>query len=409
MTDPLSEVLRAVRLTGAVFFSVDASAPWVAEAPPSAAIAPHVLPGVEHVIEYHVVTAGSCWGGLLDEPALRLDAGDIIVFPQGDPHVMSSAPGMRGQPDLELHQSARQGRLPISISIQGGGSERTEVICGFLGCDAQPFNPLLATLPRVLHLRGNAENSGVLRHLVELAVAESSAPKAGGACALSRLSELLFVEVVRRYAATLPADTVGWFAGLRDQQVGRALQKMHERPAHAWSLAELAKQVGMSRSMLAERFAHFVGVPPMQYLAEWRIQLAAVLLRTSQMNLTEIAERVGYGSESALSRAFKRCTGVAPTAYRRRESDPPDAPPRATRSLLENRQLDQARGPGAKQLNERLGTTVHPQYAATDQHPHDGHGHLDQLRLDEHLRRQDFPTIGPHPVEGDVSRRGRHP
>ena len=321
VTDTLSDVLRAVRLTGAVFFAIDASTPWVTEAPPAPAIAPHIMPGVEHVIEYHLVTAGSCWGGLLGEPAIRLEAGDVIVFPQGDAHVISSAPGMRAELDLSAHERASRSPLPIAISIEGGGSDRTQIICGFLGCDARPFNPLLATLPRVLHLRGSGESGSVLRHLVELAVAESGAPKAGSDCILSRLSELLFIEVVRRYVAALPAENTGWLAGLRDEQIGRALQKLHQRPAHAWNLEELAKDVGMSRSMLAERFTHFVGVPPIQYLAQWRIQLAAGLLRTNNSGLAEIAERVGYGSEAALSRAFKRWVGVAPALYRRAGGD----------------------------------------------------------------------------------------
>lgn len=318
VTDTLSEVLRAVRLTGAVFFAIDASAPWVTEAPRASVIAPHIMPGVEHVIEYHVVTAGSCWGGVVGEPAVRLETGDVIVFPQGDQHVISSAPGMRAaEVDITPHERASRSPLPVAISIDGGGSERTQMICGFLGCDARPFNPLLATLPRVIHLRSNGENGSVLRNLVELAVAESAAPKAGSDCILARLSELLFIEVVRRYVANLPSETVGWFAGLRDEQIGRALQKLHQHPAHPWALEELAKEVGMSRSILAERFTHFVGVPPIQYLAQWRIQLAAGLLRTNNAGLAEIAERVGYGSEAALSRAFKRWVGVAPALYRR--------------------------------------------------------------------------------------------
>lgn len=319
MTDTLSDVLRAVRLTGAVFFAVDASAPWVAETPEAIAIGPHIMPGVEHVIEFHVVTSGSCWGGLLDGPALRLDAGDVIVFPQGDPHVMSSAPGMRGLRDLELFERAGKAPVPLSLSIQGGGPERAQLICGFLGCDARPFNPLLATLPRVIHARGTGQSNSVLRSLVDLAVVESNARSPGSDCVLSRLSELLFVEVVRGYVAGLPPENVGWFAGLRDESIGRALQRLHDRPAHPWSLEELAKEVGMSRSMLAERFMHFVGVPPIQYLAQWRIQLAASLLRTSKSSLAEIAERVGYGSETALSRAFKRWVGTAPANYRRVE------------------------------------------------------------------------------------------
>jgi AraC-like DNA-binding protein len=321
VTDTLSDVLRAVRLTGAVFFAIDAADPWVTEAPPAAAIAPHIMPGVEHVIEYHVITAGNCWGGLIGEPAIRLEAGDVIVFPQGDAHVISSAAGMRAELDTTPHERASRSSLPIAISIEGGGADRTQFICGFLGCDARPFNPLLATLPRVIHLRGSGENGSVLRHLVELAVAESGSPRAGSDCMLARLSELLFIEVVRRYVAALPAENVGWFAGLRDEQIGRALQKLHQRPAHPWSLEELAKEVGMSRSMLADRFAHFVGVPPIQYLAQWRIQLAAGLLRSNNSGLAEIAERVGYGSEAALSRAFKRWVGVAPALYRRAGGD----------------------------------------------------------------------------------------
>jgi len=317
-TDTLSEVLRAVRLTGAVFFSVDASAPWVAETPEGSAIGPHIMPGVEHVIEYHVLTTGSCWAGIVDEAPVRLEAGDVIVFPQGDRHVMSSAPGMRGGgADPELLDQARANRLPIAIKKDGGGPERAELVCGFLGCDARPFNPLLDALPRVLHVRGGASDQGVIGQFVKLALAESTAQRAGGEAILARLSELLFVEIVRRHLSGLPLDNVGWLAGLRDESIGRVLGRLHSRPTHDWSLEELAKEVGMSRSVLAERFTHFVGVPAMQYLAQWRMQLAATLLSSTSQSLAEIAERVGYGSEAALSRAFKRWVGVAPAEWRK--------------------------------------------------------------------------------------------
>jgi len=323
VTDTLSDVLRAVRLTGAVFFAIDASSPWVAETPGARVVAPELMPGVEHVIEYHVVTAGSCWAGLLEETAVKLEAGDIIVFPQGDAHVVSSTPGMRGDPSGEAQRSVLHSKaLPVKVSIQGGGPDQTRIICGFLGCDARPFNPLLSALPRVIVLRGSGDASSVLGRLVELAVVESAAARAGSECALSRLSELLFVEAVRHHVATLAHEQVGWFAGLRDEQIGRALQKLHARPAHPWTIEDLAKEVGMSRSMLAERFAHFVGMPPIQYLANWRIQLAASLLRTTTAGLAEIADRVGYGSEAALSRAFKRTVGIAPAPYRRGELTP---------------------------------------------------------------------------------------
>ena len=315
--DTLSEVLRAVRLKGAVFFSVHASSPWVAEAPPAREIGPHILPGVEHVIEYHVVTAGSCWGGVVEEDPRRLEIGDVIVFPQGDAHVLSSSPGMRGVPDRDSPRQAMTSPIPVTIRVDGGGGERTELICGFLGCDARPFNPLLSALPRMIHVPRRAAEDGLLEQFVKLALSESTAQRAGGECVLARLSELLFVEVVRRHLSSLPPENVGWLAGLRDETIGRALEKLHERPAREWSLDGLAREVGVSRSVLAERFTHFVGVPPMQYLAQWRMQLAATMLSSTSASLAEIAERVGYGSETALSRAYKRWVGVAPAEWRR--------------------------------------------------------------------------------------------
>jgi AraC-like DNA-binding protein len=322
--DTLSDVLRHVRLTGAVFFTIHATEPWVADSAPARLIAPHISGGVEHVIPYHVLFEGTGWGGLIGEPAIRLEAGDIIVFPHGDPHVISSAPGMRGGPSADAYDM--KGQLPVAMSIEGGGPSRAQITCGFLGCDARPFNPLLSNLPRVLHARGSGESGSVLRSLCELALAESKEPSAGGHCMLSRLSELLFVEVVRRHLSTMPPEKVGWLSGLRDEHVGRALQTLHHRPAHPWTLEELARGVGVSRSLLAERFAHLVGIPPMQYLAEWRVQLAASLLRTTTASLAEIADSVGYGSETALSRAFKRCVGVAPALYRRGTPPSPASP-----------------------------------------------------------------------------------
>jgi AraC-like DNA-binding protein len=316
-TDVLSEVLRAVRLTGAVFFTVEGSAPWVAETPRASTIAPHVMPGAEHVIEYHVVTRGACWGGLLDEPPVRMLEGDIIVFPQGDAHVMSSAPGLRAEPDLSRFHYPTNSQLPIAVSFNESGPDRAELVCGFLGCDARPFNPLLTTLPRLIHVQKQHSGAdGLVEQLVRVGVIESAARRAGSETMLARLSELLFIEVVRRHLASLPNETTGWLAGLRDDVIGRSLSALHDRPAQPWSLEDLAKEVGLSRSMLAERFHHYVGVPPMQYLARWRMQLTASLLSGTTLNLSEVADRVGYGSEAALSRAFKRLVGVAPSAWR---------------------------------------------------------------------------------------------
>src|ERR1700712_1506026 len=195
-TDVLSEVLQAVRLRGAVFFEVKGAAPWVAEAPEAKWVAPHVMPGAEHVIEYHVVTSGSCYGGLGGGTPSHLHAGDVIVFPQGDAHVMSSAPGMRGPLELANYRRPENGRLPIAMSMQGQGEIDSRLVCGFIGYDARPFNPLLKTLPRVIHVQQkSAEDGALLQHLVRAALAESTSRREGGETMLSRLSELLFVQV----------------------------------------------------------------------------------------------------------------------------------------------------------------------------------------------------------------------
>ena len=317
--DALSDVLRAVRLTGAVYFDVAASAPWVVEAPPGDSIVDRIFPGAEHLISYHVVTHGTCWGGLLDQEPMRLSAGDIIVFPHGDAHMMSSAAGMRGAPDLALYRQPREGQLPFSMSVGSADPDPAHVVCGFLGCDARPFNPLLAALPRVI--RVNDREGGALGAFVAFAVAESKDRRIGGECVLGRVSELMFVDVVRRYLEMLPADQTDWLAGLRDAFVGRALTALHASPDRGWTLELLAREVGLSRSALAERFTQFVGQPPMQYLMNWRMQLAARRLMGSTDGVAAIAEQVGYESEAAFSRTFKKVVGSPPSLWRKRRRD----------------------------------------------------------------------------------------
>ena len=319
--DTLSDVFRAVRLSGAVFFDVAAAEPWVAESPQGASIVQSIFPGAEHLVSYHVVTRGGCWGGLIGEPPVHLSAGDIVVFPRGDAHVMSSAPGMRGAPDMTLYRAPREGTLPFSISMGAGTAAATQLVCGFLGCDARPFNPLLAALPPVIHLNGR--DGGALSTFVQVAVTESKERRIGGECVLGRLSELMFVDVVRRYLETMPENQTGWLAGLREPFVGRAIAALHCSPARDWTLDALAREVGLSRSALAERFTEYVGQPPMQYLANWRMQLAANHLRSGSDSVAEIGARVGYESEAAFSRAFKKSAGVPPSQWRRHATATP--------------------------------------------------------------------------------------
>ena len=327
--DPLSDVLRAVRLTGAVFFRVEATSPWVIEVPDTSALASVTLPRAQHVISYHVVTRGACSAALLGAAPVRLEEGDVLVLPHGDPYVMSMPPGMRGGPDMAevlafLGQMVA-GRLPFTVAEGGGGPGQLGLVCGFLGCDVHPFNPLLAALPRLLHVRQAFASGDPLGRLIEFAIAESLERRAGGECVRLRLSELMFVEVVRRHLAALPAEQTGWLAGLRDRIVGRALALLHDRPGEAWTLETLARDVGLSRSALAERFTHYVGDPPMQYLTRWRMQSAARLLADGQAKVSAVALQVGYDSEAAFSRAFKKLAGVPPATWRSRHATPPSA------------------------------------------------------------------------------------
>jgi AraC-like DNA-binding protein len=312
--DALSDVLRAVRLSGAVFFDIRASDPWVAATPPGRAIVGAMFPGSEHLISYHVIIDGGCWAGVHDTPPIRLSAGDIIVFPHGDPHMLSSVPGMRATADLSLYRPPADGQLPFKLSMGQSQAESARFVCGFLGCDVRPYNPLLNALPRVIHV---SDRGGALGTYVRFALTESKQPRIGGESVLSRLSELMFVDVVRQYLEGLPAERTDWLAGLRDPFVGRALTALHRDPARAWTLQTLARAAGLSRSALAERFTEFVGRPPMQYLTNWRMQLATSQLLGGRESIAEIANRVGYESEAAFSRTFKKVLGTSPSLWRR--------------------------------------------------------------------------------------------
>lgn len=321
--DPLSEVLRTVKLTGALFFLVDATSPWGIEVPRAGDFGPIILPRAQHIVSYHIVVQGTGYACVRRLPATRFAAGDVIVLPHGDPYAMLSQRG--GPPEfdhdatLQFFREMAAGHLPFVINEGGGGPERARFVCGFLGCDARPFNPLLDTLPRMLHVkRPVGDPNDLLDRLIDLTLAEARRTQAGAECIRLGLGELIFVEVIRRHLATLEASETGWLCGLRDPIVGRALALMHGRPANAWTLDALARATGASRSVLAERFAHMVGYPPMQYLARWRVQLAARMLADGAKKIAAVGRDVGYASEAAFSRSFKRIAGISPAAWRAR-------------------------------------------------------------------------------------------
>jgi AraC-like DNA-binding protein len=320
--DVLSDVLSAVRMTGAIYFDIDASSPWVGETPPTPRIAAAVMPQAEHIISFHAVISGSCWAAIGDGsvPPVHVNAGDIVVFPGGAPNVLSSSKGARSEPNMTMYYNPVDDHLPFTVLHGGGGPERTRFICGYLGCDTRPFNPLLAALPPMLLARRPKDGRGWVLDMFKLALAEGGSHRVGGETILAKLSELMFVEVIRTHIESLPEDSRGWLSGLRDRHIGEALRLIHSRPGEDWTLDGLAQRIGLSRTTFSARFTHYVGLPPMQYVGRWRLQLAARLLERPGVSIAQAAAEVGYESEAAFNRAFKKVVGVPPGTWRRERS-----------------------------------------------------------------------------------------
>jgi AraC-like DNA-binding protein len=317
-TDTLSDVLKTVRLTGAAYFDVAAREPWSLNSPARDLILSRILPGADHLIAYHVVTLGRCFASLDGGEAVPMQAGEVVMFTNADPHVMSSSPGMRAEPTgADMIHTAEAGLLPFHINLMNGGEASARLLCGYLACDAKPFNPLLETLPPMLKAGEPGRNDDSwLGRFIHFAVAEVAEKRAGSESVLTKLSELMFIDVVRRYIERLPPRDNGWLAGLRDPAVGKALALIHARPSFNWTIEGLARQCGTSRTVMAERFAQFTGTPPMHYLAKWRMQVASEMLNRGNANMATIAAAIGYESEAAFSRAFKKTMGVPPSAWR---------------------------------------------------------------------------------------------
>jgi len=313
--DVLSEVLKVVKLQGALFYNGEFSSPWSFCSPPSHTVAPYVAPDAGHVIIYHLVTAGRAYARLLDGERINLDAGDIVIFPHGDAHVLENGPATKAV-DMakELERISSQG---VKLSRMGGGGEVTRFVCGFMACEPRLSHVFLSGLPPVFKVSIRNDASGRwLENSIRFSVNEADASRAGGEAVLAKLSEVLFVETLRAYIAHLPAEQTGWLAGARDSDVGKTLALMHRNPAHPWTIASLAKETGVSRSALAERFRHYLNEPPMAYLTRWRLQLGAQMLASTSYSVAQIASEVGYESEAAFNRAFKREFEAPPARFR---------------------------------------------------------------------------------------------
>jgi AraC-like DNA-binding protein len=331
--DVLSEVLRVVSLSGTIHFCAEFTHPWAILSTPPDMLASRLLPGAEALTLFHIATQGRSalsWGRVAP---ITVEAGDVVVFARGTQHVFASQPGLTPVPIKDIYRPVA-GR--ITVLQHGGGGEQSRFVCGFLHSD-QRFGPLLDAMPSLtcVRVRDGAivletyTDTGRYAQPVRLEeqphwwqaaithlVAEAMRSGPGNRAVLSRLAELLFVEVLRWQLTYISNGHRGWLAGLRDDHVGRALALLHGNPARAWTVDDLATSSGMSRAAFAKRFADLVGETPMQYLAGWRMHLARRLLRDSNIGIAQLAARVGYESEAAFSRAFRRAVGLPPATWR---------------------------------------------------------------------------------------------
>jgi AraC-like DNA-binding protein len=319
--DALSDVLRVARLTGGVFLHAEFQAPWCIAARLAPEYCAPALGPASHLIVYHYVVEGELLvrvdGG--EGEGVVIGAGEIVLLPHNDLHLMGSDLRLPAVAGTDIIHPPKDGGL---YTIRHGGSgDRTRMVCGFLGCESAKDNPLISTLPPLLKLNvGQGGAADWIRSTFHYAAQEVANGRPGSETVLTKLSELLFVETVRRYAETLPDGHTGWFAGLRDPYVARALALLHREVARHWTVDDLGREVGLSRSALADRFIRLIGVPPMHYLANWRMQVAAERFRNTSISLAQVAEIVGYDSEAAFSRAFKKAFGTAPATWRRTNS-----------------------------------------------------------------------------------------
>lgn len=314
--DVLSEALKVVKLDGAVFFNGEFSSPWCAREPDACTMASYLPARPKHVIIFHLVTDGRGYVRIEENaPAVPLEAGDIVILPHGHAHFMGNGPSVTPiDSAAQLRQVLAEGRM---LSQHGGEGEITKLVCGYLTCDPQLSRVFLAGLPSIVVVNIRDSPSGQwLEDTFRYSVDHAEASGPGGAAVIAKLSEVLFVETLRRYIAQLPQTQTGWLAGVRDPDVGKTLALLHKLPAHPWTIAALANEIGVSRSVLAERFRHYLSDTPMGYLTRWRLQLAAQVLASTSKSVAEVARDVGYESEPSFNRAFKREFGVPPARFR---------------------------------------------------------------------------------------------
>jgi AraC-like DNA-binding protein len=316
MVDVLSELLRVVKLDSAIFFNCEFSSPWCYRAPDAESAARLLAQTGRHVIIFHLLARGRAYVELQGGERAPLADGDIVTLPHGHAHLLGNGEGARLiDGAVALPKLLERGLNLVKV---GGGGEPTQFVCGFLSCDPLLSKTFLQSLPPLFKVNLGRDPSGQwLESSLRFAVAEAVAAREGSGAMLAKLSEAVFVETVRRYMRALPETETGWLAAAREPAVGRALYLLHQRPAHSWTMPALAKEVGISRSVLADRFRHYLGLPPMSYLTHWRLQLGARALMSDNRSVAEIATEVGYETEASFNRAFKRHFQLPPGRYRK--------------------------------------------------------------------------------------------
>jgi AraC-like DNA-binding protein len=314
--DALSEAMRAVHVTGALFFNGEFGEPWRFSTPAQDQLGPKISPDSERLVLFHLITDGYATARTASHEDVSLAPGDIIVFPHGDAHEMWNGRTSKQFPGTRLLPRLAKGEF--SAEKWGGVGPVTRIICGYLGCERHAESLFLSGLPAIVktNVRSHPEGAWIESAICHC-VSELESQQAGRLAVLAKLAETLFVQTLVRYMNELPAERTGWLAGARDAKVGEALAHMHREPTRAWTLPDLARASGTSRTVLADRFTQLMGEPPLAYLARWRLQLGARRLLSTNRNVLQIANDVGYESEASFSRAFKRAFGLPPARYRR--------------------------------------------------------------------------------------------
>jgi len=322
--DVLSEILKVVKLEGALFFNAEFSAPWCFQSQVTEEVARLLSPSAGHVILYHLLTEGRAYARLPDGRREELTAGDIVILPHGDLHFLGN--GSPAEPVDSFKAFAKNLTAGLRVARFGGGGEITRFVCGFLACQPRLSEVFLGGLPSMMKVHIGREPSGQwIENSIHFSADRMGSPttdddraSAGSALVQAKLSEVMLVETLRRYISALPDDQTGWLAGTRDPQIGQALALLHKDPAHPWTINDLARSVGLSRTRLSERFRHFLGSSPMAYLGQWRLTMAAELLQTGDDSVARVATAVGYANEASFNRAFKREYACPPAQFRRK-------------------------------------------------------------------------------------------